>query len=69
MMTRKEYRNQLLRRCGKCARSTPWCSVVRDAEPGERPLWACKIEDEWRLFLKLGMTPEELLEKIGVEMP
>ena len=67
-MTRKEYRNQLLRRCGKCARSTPWCSVPRDAEPGIQFLWECRIENDWRWFLKLGMPPEEFVEKFGVEI-
>ena len=63
-MTRKEYRNQLLKRCGKCALDTPLCSVVQNTEPRSRGPWGCRIEDDWRWFLKLGMAPEELLEKI-----
>ena len=64
-MTRKEYRIQLLKRCGICAAKTPWCSVVQDEEPQERGPWGCRIEDDWRWFLKLGMPLEELLEKWG----
>lgn len=64
-MTRKEYRTQLLKRCGRCAADTPWCSVVQDEAPQERGVWGCKVEDDWRWFLKLGMPPEEFLEKCG----
>ena len=66
-MTREEYRSQLLKRCGRCAVDTPWCSVVQNDPPHERVHWGCKIEDEWRWFLKLGMSLEEFLAKVEAE--
>lgn len=67
VMTRELYRKSILARCprgpfGEMSCGHPCCPVVNNKVPDASPLWECSRIGEWRIYLWLGKTPEDIVK-------